>query len=148
MQYIQNCDQNYILNKYHDTKKPFDSFQRFIRHDEIFDPVSGMDADAICAEILKRDAENADAPHIIRKARAFEFVLENTRIDVNAHDYFPAINCIDRPLRKTLVDRWYSEVFDGIIPEINAELNKLRVCGAATIWADFDHIVPDRKSVV
>ena len=112
MQYIQDCDLDYILNKYHDTKKPFDSFQRFVRHDEIFDPASGMDADEICAEILRRDAEIAAEPHSIRKARAFAFVLEKTRLDVNAHDYFPAINCIDRPLRKTLVNRWNDEVFN------------------------------------
>ena len=86
MQYIQDCDLDYILNKYHDTKKPFDSFQRFVRHDEIFDPASGMDADEICAEILRRDAEIAAEPHSIRKARAFAFVLEKTRLDVNAHD--------------------------------------------------------------
>ena len=142
MQYIQDCDLDYILNKYHDTKKPFDSFQRFVRHDEIFDPASGMDADEICAEILRRDAEIAAEPHSIRKAHAFAFVLEKTRLDVNAHDYFPAINCIDRPLRKTLVNRWNAEVFNDTIPEINAEMNRLRACGAATIWADFDHSVP------
>ena len=32
MEYIKNEDYAYIINKYHDNNKPFDSFQRFIRN--------------------------------------------------------------------------------------------------------------------
>ena len=35
MKYIQQSDFEYIINKYHDTSKPFDSFVRFV--DDIFE---------------------------------------------------------------------------------------------------------------
>ena len=36
MKYIKDRDYEYIKNKYHDTSKSFNPFDRYIRHDEIF----------------------------------------------------------------------------------------------------------------
>ena len=36
MEYIIDRDYEYIKNKYHDATKPFNSFMRFVRRDEIF----------------------------------------------------------------------------------------------------------------
>ncbi|MBO7176281.1 MAG: hypothetical protein J6W14_02800, partial [Clostridia bacterium] len=57
MEYINDCDYSYIINKYHDQSKPFDSFARFIRHDDIFDPCTGMHGDDILAGIQHQDKE-------------------------------------------------------------------------------------------
>ena len=80
MKYIREEDYEYIINKYHDTSKPFNSFERFIRRDEIFSPQTGMDGDKIKEGILERDKLFSALPHPIRKARALEYVLKNTRI--------------------------------------------------------------------
>ncbi|MBQ3567022.1 MAG: hypothetical protein IJA12_07575, partial [Oscillospiraceae bacterium] len=73
MKYINNSDYDYIMDKYHDSSKPFDAYSRFIRRDEIFDPATGMDGDKIKKEILLLDEKLCDLPHPVRKAKAFEF---------------------------------------------------------------------------
>ena len=35
MKYVKDRDYEYIINKYHDTAKPFDPFTRFIRQAEV-----------------------------------------------------------------------------------------------------------------
>ena len=115
MKYIRQSDFEYIINKYHDTSKPFDSFVRFIRRDELFAHETGMDPDDIISGIIENDQLYKALPHPIRKARALEFVLKNTRISCDSRDIFPAINMIDRPLSKTLIKKWKNEVFGEII---------------------------------
>jgi len=142
MKYIKDVDYNYIINKYHDTSKPFDPFKRFIRHDEVFDKSTGMDPIEMENEILKNDERIQHMPHPMRKARAFEFILQNTRISCDCRDIFPNINSLDRLISRTLTDKWKKEVFEEIIPQIGqrrAFLEKNAIC---TIWPDYDHSVP------
>lgn len=143
MKYINEQDYEYIMNKYHDTSKPFDGNARFVRRDEIFSPDTGMDGNAIIEEILHQDAELSSLPHPIRKAKAFELVLKKTRISCDSRDRFPAINMIDRPLNQTLIKQWRNEVFGEIIPEVESKRAYFERSGIATIWPDFDHSVPD-----
>ena len=116
MEYIKNKDYDYIMNKYHNASQPFDGHSRFIRKDDIFSDDTGMDGDKIREEIVRRDEEIKHLPHPVRKAKAFEFILENTRISCDSRDIFPAINMIDRPLNSTIVKKWREEVFMEIIP--------------------------------
>ncbi len=142
MKYIKHDDYKYITNKYHDTAKPFNSFNRFIRHDEIFDASTGMHADDIIKGINEQDAKIVDLPHPVRKARALDYVLKNTRIACDSRDLFPAFNMVDRPLSKTLVGKWRWEVFNKIIPDIEKRRAQLERDGIVTIWPDYDHSVP------
>ncbi|MEE1351881.1 MAG: pyruvate formate lyase family protein [Clostridia bacterium] len=142
MEYIKNKDYDYIMNKYHDSSKPFNSFERFIRRDEIFSDETGMDGDKIKEEIIRRDVEIKHLPHPVRKAKAFEFVLENTKISCDSRDIFPAINMIDRPLNSTLVKEWRNEVFGEVIPEIEKKRSHFEKAGIVTMWPDYDHSVP------
>ncbi len=143
MEYINKSDYDYIINKYHDASKPFDSFARFIRRDEIFSDETGMDAEKVKEEILRRDKEISHLPHSVRKAKAFAYVLENTKISCDSHDRFPAINMIDRPLNSTLMKLWRSEVCREIIPETEKKRAYLEESGIVTIWPDYDHSVPE-----
>ena len=143
MKYIHSPDYHYIMNKYHDSSKPFDGYSRFIRRDEIFSDETGMDGQKIKEEVLRRDEEMCDLPHVVRKARAFAFVLENTKISCDNRDPFPAINMIDRPLDATIVQRWRREVFHGIIPETEKKRAYFEKAGIVTMWPDYDHSVPD-----
>ena len=142
MEYIKNCDYDYIMNKYHDQDKPFNAHRRFIRHDEIFEESTGMAGDDIIAGILQQDATLTSLPHPVRKAKAFAYVLKHTRISCDVRDIFPAINMIDRPLNKTLVNPWKKEVFDTIIPEVGKQCAVWMENGAATLRPDYDHSVP------
>ena len=142
MHYISDRDYEYISNKYHDTAKPFDPFMRFIRRDEIISPETGMKPDSIISGIWDNDALYKDLPHSIRKARAFEYVLKNTRISCDARDIFPAINMVDRPLSQTLISAWRKEVFEEILPEVNARRVRLENDGVTTTWPDYDHSTP------
>ena len=142
MEYVKNTDYDYIINKYHLQSEPFDSHKRFIRNDAIFDVSTGMDGDTIKEEILRRDLENAALPHPIRKAMAFAFVLESTRISCDPRDRFPSINAIDRPLNATIVGAWKKELFHEILPAVGEKRSYLEKNGIVTIWPDFDHSVP------
>jgi len=141
MEYIKNADYEYIMNKYHDQAKPFNSFSRFIRRDEIFDESTGLDGEFIKEEIMRRDEQIKDLSHPVRKAKAFEYVLDNTRISCDPRDIFPAINMVDRPLA-TINYNWKREVFEEIIPETGKKREYFTNNGIVTIWPDFDHSVP------
>ena len=141
MEYIKDMDYEYIKNKYHDTKKPYNSFSRFVRHDEIFDATTGMEYTAIKAEIAANDEKIAHLSHNVRKASAFACVLQNTRIACDPRDRFPAINAISRPL-SDLQNKWKRELFGEILPEIGKKCASLEQSGTVTIWPDFDHAVP------
>ena len=142
MEYIKNSDYEYIMNKYHPQDKPFNSFNRFIRHDAFFAEDTGMDGEAIIEGIKKQDEELSDLPHPVRKAKAFAYILKNTRISCDPRDIFPAINMIDRPLNSTVVAAWRKNVFCDIIPEIEERRANLERNGVVTIWPDYDHSVP------
>ena len=142
MKYIKQTDYSYIINKYHDSSKPFDGFSRFIRRDEIFSDETGMDGQKIKEEILRQDEEMSDLPHVVRKAKAFAYVLGNTKISCDCRDLFPAINMIDRPLDATIVQRWRKEVFQTIIPETERKRSHFERAGVVTIWPDYDHSIP------
>ena len=145
MEYIRPQDEAYIMQKYYDRE----SFQglvhkrnRFVRNDALFSPETGASAEEIYALIEKTDEENKHLPHAIRKSLAFEIVLKNTRIRVDARDPFPAICMIDRPLDKTLIAKWRKEVFEEIIPEVGKKRAHFESRGIATMWPDYDHSVP------
>ena len=142
MKYIKSQDYEYIKNKYHDTKNPFDPFNRFIRHDEIFSAYTGMAPEDILSGISENDKLFENMPHPIRKARALEYVLRNTRISCDERDIFPAINMIDRPLYKTIIKKWKEDVFTEIISDVEARRRQLERDGIVTIWPDYDHSVP------
>ena len=140
MEYIPQDSYDYIINKYHPQDQPFNSFQRFIRHDAIFDESTGLPGEAILEGITAQDRQ--DLPHPVRKAKAFAYVLDNTRIACDKRDLFPAINMIDRPLNATIVAQWRKEVFTQIIPDIEEKRSYLERNGIVTIWPDYDHSVP------
>lgn len=142
MEYIKKTDYDYIMDKYHDSSKPFNSHARFIRRDEIFSDETGMKGEKIKEEIVRRDEEIKHLPHPVRKSKAFEFILENTRISCDSRDIFPAINMIDRPLNSTIVKKWREEVFMEIIPETEKKRASMERAGIVTMWPDYDHSVP------
>lgn len=143
MQYIKDADYEYILNKYHDTTKPFEPLRRYnYRNDAIFSPETGMDPEALVEGIVQNDAQYAHLGRPIRKARGMEYALMHTRIACDRRDIFPALNAINRPVRKALSDPWRKEIFSQNIPQVEARRQQLERDGIVTMWPDFDHSVP------
>jgi len=142
MEYIKHENYQYIMNKYHRQDAPYNNRNRFIRNDPLFDPVSGMDPQLIYEGIRAQDTTLQHLSHPVRKAKAFEFVLKNTRISCDERDIFPAINVIDRPLNKTLIADWRREVFTQMIPEVEKKRSEFERNAIVTIWPDYDHSVP------
>ena len=141
MEYICDRDRDYILNKFHDTSKPFDTFQRFIVREGIFDETTGISPAEIRNLIVEQDEKSTEC-HAIRKAKAMDLLLRNTRIACDPRDRFPAIQAIDRSLNQTIVQKWKNEVFGEIIPETERERSFLEQSGAVAMWPDYDHSVP------
>lgn len=148
MEYINQPSYDYIMNKYHSQSEPFNSFNRFVRHDAIFDENTGLHGKDILEGIKKLDHEISEQPHPVRKAKAFEFVLKNTRISCDKRDIFPAINMIDRPITLTLINEWANEVGSMIIPEVGKKRAYLEREGIVTVWPDYDHGVPVWENIL
>lgn len=142
MMYFPDSHYDYIINKFHDTSKPFDSLMRLTRNDAIFDPATGLAPELVKSGIWKNDELYKNRPHSVRKARALEFALDNTRISCDSRDIFPAINCTDRPVEKTLVSQWSKEVFEEIIPEVGREKDFLNQHGVSLLYPDYCHTLP------
>ena len=53
MVYVKERDYDYIMGKYHDPQKPFNSFSRFIRRDDIFAAETGLSGEEILQGILR-----------------------------------------------------------------------------------------------
>ena len=93
MKYIKPNDYDYIMQKFNKETQ-----NRFMRCDDLFSENSGMAPDLILRGLKENDKLYSAEPRPVRKARAMEFVLKNTRISCDARDRYPAINMIDRPL--------------------------------------------------
>lgn len=147
MDFLNNCDREYIENKYHNTKEDFNPFWRFNYHGGEYDPATGLDDEQMLIGVTRiYDAAPSNQSHAVTKAQAFKFVLENTRIDVNEHDYFVGIYSSNRPLSKSTI-RWYEEIMETM-PEVKEGMRELTACGAVAMWVDFDHVVPNWESVM
>src|SRR3989339_1670784 len=62
----------------------------------VFDPDTGLDNETIKSNVMKLADKLKDLPHPVIKARAFEYVARNVRIDVDPHDWFVGFGCWDR----------------------------------------------------
>ena len=138
-------DLPYLENKYHRTDKPFDAFSRMAYHGWECPEDSGLD-DAGMHDALEKYVDALpDTDHAVIKAKAFAFVLDNMRIGINEHDYFPVLWNWNRPLNFCTINRWLGEV------KLSEENQKARdeLCRSAdiTCWMDYDHSVPDWLSL-
>ncbi len=142
------ADRAWIEEKYHKKSEPFDPFRRMAYHGHDFDVSSGK-TDAEIKEGLRVLAKkNEGASHPVVKARAVDYVLQNTRIEVSEHDWFVGIYSLNRLITETTVRKWRHEIFDGVLADKIAKMNALNDSCALTMGPDFDHVVPDWDSVM
>lgn len=141
-------DRAWIEEKYHKKNEPFDPLRRMAYHGHDFDVTSGKTDEEIKQGLRALAKENEGASHPVAKARAVGYVLENTRIEVSAHDWFVGIYSLNRLITETTVRKWRHEIFDGVLADKIARMNELNDSCAMTMGPDFDHVVPDWESVM
>ncbi len=142
------ADRAWIEEKYHKKNEPFDPFRRMAYHGHDFDVSSGKTDAEIKVGLRALAAENEGLSHPVAKARAVGYVLENTRIEVSAHDWFVGLYSLNRLITETTVRKWRHEIFDGVLADQIARMNELNDSCAMTMGPDFDHVVPDWDSVM
>lgn len=143
-----NTDREFIENKYHKTNENFDPFERMAYHGYDFDKSTGLEDEEINDGLAKLYEKTRGLPHPVAKAHAVKYVLENTKIDINEHDYFVGFWSVNRLANCVTSNKWNEEVFNNILPELKDKMHDMNVSGAITIWPDFDHVVPDWDSIL
>lgn len=143
-----NTDRVYLENKYHKTSEPFDAFNPSNYHGYEYDEATGLDDDMMKQGLRALYDEIKELPHPVAKARAVEFVLDNTRIDVNEHDYFVGIYSWNREIAPVTVLKWHEEVYGRFIPEVNEIFKDHQKAFTFDTWADYDHSVPDWDTIL
>ncbi|MBQ9784370.1 MAG: hypothetical protein IJW29_02610 [Clostridia bacterium] len=136
-------DRAYIENKYHRTDEPFNPYLRREYHGYEYDPATGMSDEDLRAGIAALVSERAKLPHPVVKAQAVAYALENTRIDVNAQDFFVGVYSWDRPIFPYTVKAWHDGLFDTVLAPEKAQIERFNRAAAVNMWVDYDHIVPD-----
>lgn len=142
-------DRTFIENKYHDTTKPFDGFRRYQYHGYEYDESTGLSDEELDTGLAKIADETKSEPRASIKSKLFEFVLDNTRIDANEHDYFACFYSWCRPIAKYTTALWGWNVWAGDTSnEDEATVTYFRKSGAAYTGLDYDHTVPDWDSLL
>jgi formate C-acetyltransferase len=147
MELISQVDRNCIENKYHLKNEPFDPFNRFAYHGWEYDEATGLDDNAMAEGLESLFERVKHLPHSLAKAKGFEYVLDNMRIDVNEHDYFVGMYNWGRPLQKPFISKWYREVFESM-PDVDLKMARFGRSGTATMWLDMDHVVPNWMDII
>lgn len=143
-----NEDRYYIERKYHNPEEPFDPHRRWEYHGYDYDESTGLDDAGIIEKLRGLEKETENLSHPVIKAKAVECVLRNTRIDINEHDYFIGFYTWGRQIRFMTSDKWYNKLFKEDLSDIKETMDDLNSSGATYIGMDFDHVVPDWKSLL
>ncbi len=143
-----NKDRKVIENKYHKVNEPFDPYNRMAYHGYDFDTSTGKTDEEIIEGLKMLSGEFGNLPHPIAKAKAIKYVLENTMIDVNSHDYFVGFWSVNRLAKTFTQNKWDSEVFEKIIPETGMRMREMNQSGAISVWPDYDHVIPCWDSIL
>ena len=141
-------DRCIIENKYHKQAAEFDPYSRMAYHGYEYDKNTGLEDDEIKKGLMKLYEKIKVFPHPVAKAYAVKYALDNTKIDVNEHDWFVGFWSVNRLANCITRDKWYDEVFNRDIPEICTIMDDMNKACAATVWPDFDHVIPDWDSIL
>ena len=142
-----NADRATIERKYHDPDKPYDGFRRMAYHGYDYDASTGLTDAQIKAGLADLAQRLEGQPHPVVKAEMFAYLLDHTRIDVNAGDYFVGIYSWGRLLSEYTEDKWEKEVL-APFPKENALARDMEDSGAVFGWLDYDHTIPDWDSLM
>ncbi|MBR5308961.1 MAG: hypothetical protein IKU43_09330 [Clostridia bacterium] len=147
MKYISDIDRSFIENKYHLQSEPFNPLSRFAYHGVMCDYTEGLDDSQMRAALSELYEKTRGEDHALIKAKAFAFVLDNAKIAIDEHDYFPCLYNWGRPLDGIFINRWQKELFESI-PGLCEEIDDFKSSGIAEMWLDTNHVVPDWRDIL
>ncbi len=142
------ADRANLANKYHKTSEPFNAFNRMAYHGYDYDPATGFSDAEMRSGLEDLAGLIRELPHPVAKAHAVAYVLEHTRIDVNAQDYFVGLYSWSRVANAITISRWVDEVFTSHIPAAATFMKKHKRAGTVDMWVDYDHSVPDWQALI
>ena len=139
-------DRETIENKYHKKNEEYNSFNRMNYHGYDYDESTGLKEDILKLQLEEYTKSLEGLPRTVIKAKLFEFILDNSMIDVNEHDYFIGFYSWGRLLSPLTIFKWRNEL-DEEFPESARILGEFTEAGACYGWLDYDHTVPDWESL-
>lgn len=145
---ISKQDRFFIERKYHDPEKEFDPFNRMAYHGIGYIEDSGLNDDELLSGLEALSIKTEKLPHPIARAMAIKYVLENERLYINEHDYFVGLYSLNRLANNTTFNKWKSQSKTYRDPKLLECAKDFNLSGAVMIWTDYDHVVPDWKSLM
>lgn len=145
---ITKTDRYYIERKYHDPDKEFDAFGRMAYHGIGYIEESGLDDTELLKGLEELSFKTEQLPHPVARAMAIKYVLENERLYINEHDYYVGLYSLNRLANNTTFKKWERESRAYRAPETLQRGDDFNRSGAVMIWTDYDHVVPDWKSLM
>ncbi len=145
---ITENDRYFIERKFHDPEKEFDAFRRMAYHGIGYIEESGIDDTELLKGLEALSAETEHLRHPIARAMAIKYVLENERLYINEHDYFVGVYSLNRLADHITFKKWENESKNYRVPETVKLADVFNNSGAVMIWTDYDHVVPDWKSLM
>jgi len=145
---INSTDRYFIERKYHDPEKEFNFFARMAYHGTGYIEESGLDDEELLKGLEQISKETEQLPHPVARAKAIKYVLENERLYINEHDYFVGLYSLNRLANETTFHKWENEIHTLRDKETLDMVEDFRKSGAVLIWTDYDHVVPDWKSLM
>ncbi len=141
-------DREHIEHKYHDPAQPHNAYKRFEYHGYEHDPSTGMSDEELRAGLDALVKAQSGKTRAVIMALAEKYLLDNTRIDVNEHDWYVGFYSWGRLVTKHTRSVWASELFERVIPEADAEKKLFHDSGIWDTWPDYDHSIPDWDSIL
>ncbi len=129
---------------------PWNAFDRNRDHLEAqyqepaWDETTGWSLEKLKAAVAQmvQDAEEEGQPRIRTKARAFEMILLNGRIEVDPKDWF-ADRLQHGGIPRGLRDAWTAEIRKTVVAEASETALTGRSVGALIAYPNFSHVSPD-----
>lgn len=110
---------------------------------------TGLSNAQIRAGLDKMLQENEHLSHTMLKAQGFAYVLENTRIDVDEHDWFIGLGeWSEKSMDASFCGHWLEEVREESAPLLMQQNEKMRAAWAYQSYLDYCHSVPDWERVL
>lgn len=145
---INSADRYFIERKYHNPQEPFNAFRRMDYHGIGYLEDTGLCEKEIRDGLKKLEGEISSLPHPVAKAKAIKYVLENQRLYINEHDYFVGLDSLSRLANSVTMNKWEHESRVLKNQDLLQKAHLFNRSGAVMIWTDYDHVVPDWKSLM
>jgi len=116
--------------------------------EKVYETDTGLDIAQIKEGVEAFYALSNRENHALIKAKAFDYVLSNTRIDVSKHDWYIGIaQSGERTVRNALSLKWLEDVRRNLVPELVAE-ERRHHRKSHLVYLDPWHHVPDWLAVL